>query len=189
MVASPIFVTAEEFESLPEQLDPIELIGGEIFVSPTPTRKHQWIAGNLFAVLREIEKVKRTGKWTMSPTEVYISERDIFQPDIVLYSHKAMPDMKSRAAREIPLIVVEVLSPRTRSKDLVLKLPKYVARGVSECWIIDPFSHELSVFIPNAFGNLIETVVAHGFVAVGLYAGTQLPFDEIFEDMTPNSWD
>jgi Uma2 family endonuclease len=41
MVAKPIFVTAEEFESLPEQLDPIELIAGEIFVSPTPTRKHQ----------------------------------------------------------------------------------------------------------------------------------------------------
>jgi Uma2 family endonuclease len=189
MVASPIFVTAEEFDSLPEQLDPIELIGGEIFVSPTPTRKHQWIAGNLHAVLRDVEKIKKTGKWTLSPTEVYISDRDIFQPDIVLYARDAMPNMKSRAAREVPLIVVEVLSPGTRSRDLVLKLPKYAARGIAECWIVDAFSHELSIFIPNTFGNLVETVVGQGPITVGIYVGLQLPFDEIFEDMTPNSWD
>jgi Uma2 family endonuclease len=125
----------------------------------------------------------------MSPTEIYISERDIFQPDIVLFGREAMPDMKSRAAREIPLIVVEVLSPGTRSKDLVLKLPKYITRGVSECWIVDTFTHELSIFIPNPFGNLVETVIDRGLITVGLYSGIQLPLDEIFEDMTPNSWD
>lgn len=188
MVAKPILVTAEEFATLPEQLEPMELIGGEIIVSPVPTRKHQWIAGRLYKFLDGIAEERGIGEWIQSPTEVYIAERDVYQPDLVLFGAGAMPDTGSRAAEEIPLIVLEVLSPSTRAQDLIRKLPNYARRGISECWIVDAYSHGIAIHMPNSTGDVVETQVVDGLVTVGVYAGVRLPIQRIFAGFVANSW-
>lgn len=45
-----------------------------------------------------------------------------------------------------PDLVVEVLSPSTRKKDMTLKLGKYAAAGVREYWIIDPKKETVIVY-------------------------------------------
>jgi len=188
LVAEPQRITALEFSNLPEQLEPMELIGGEIIVSPVPSRKHQWIAGRLYKFLDGIAEARGIGEWIQSPTEVYIAEQDVYQPDLVLFGFDAMPDSGPRAAEEIPLIVVEVLSPGTRAQDLVHKLPNYARRGISECWIVDAYKHDISIHMPDATGNLIATPVIDGLVTVGIYAGIQLPIQRIFAGFIVNSW-
>ena len=45
-----------------------------------------------------------------------------------------------------PDLVVEVLSPSTRRKDMTLKLSKYAEAGVQEYWIIDPKKENIIVY-------------------------------------------
>ncbi|MGQ9889541.1 MAG: hypothetical protein ACUVSX_13785 [Aggregatilineales bacterium] len=47
-----IGMTAAEFAEPPEADQPMELIHGEVIVSPTPTDCHQGVVGALYALLR-----------------------------------------------------------------------------------------------------------------------------------------
>jgi Uma2 family endonuclease len=44
-----------------------------------------------------------------------------------------------------PIVVVEVLSPSTKSTDLNEKRAEYIKRGIPEYWIINPTSKEITV--------------------------------------------
>ena len=66
-----------------------------------------------------------------------ISDPDVMQPDItVACDYKTTINEKGRYMG-IPTLVVEILSPSTRSKDMVDKLNTYMLSGVKEYWIID----------------------------------------------------
>jgi Uma2 family endonuclease len=45
-------VSEEEFLSLPESMDKVELLDGEVIVPPAPSFRHQEILGRLCAALR-----------------------------------------------------------------------------------------------------------------------------------------
>ena len=44
-----------------------------------------------------------------------------------------------------PDLAVEILSPSTRSKDMILKLYKYQNAGVREYWVVDPKTRTVTV--------------------------------------------
>jgi Uma2 family endonuclease len=46
-------MTTQEFLQLPESSEPIELINGEIIVSPTPKNPHQEAVGDIYLFLRQ----------------------------------------------------------------------------------------------------------------------------------------
>ncbi|WP_231133259.1 Uma2 family endonuclease [Capillibacterium thermochitinicola] len=45
-----------------------------------------------------------------------------------------------------PTLVVEILSEKTRSRDLIKKLDLYMQSGVEEYWIVNPFAEEITVY-------------------------------------------
>lgn len=45
-----------------------------------------------------------------------------------------------------PTLVVEILSEKTRSRDLIKKLDLYIQSGVEEYWIVNPFAEEITVY-------------------------------------------
>ena len=45
----------------------------------------------------------------------------------------------------VPIVVVEVLSPSTKSTDLKEKRAEYVKKGISEYWIVDPVKELVQV--------------------------------------------
>ena len=45
-----------------------------------------------------------------------------------------------------PLLVVEILSPSTRSRDMVDKLNTYMISGVKEFWVVDPKQEVVLVY-------------------------------------------
>jgi Uma2 family endonuclease len=58
------------------------------------------------------------------------------QPDIFLICHHY--DLGAKALDGAPDLTLEILSPATRAKDMLLKLHKYQNAGVKEYWIVDP---------------------------------------------------
>jgi hypothetical protein len=74
--------TYEDYEKLPEGA-PYQLIGGELVMTPAPVPNHQIPLGNLFWKLNEFIKESALGIVIVSPIDVYFSETDTYQPDII----------------------------------------------------------------------------------------------------------
>jgi Uma2 family endonuclease len=66
------------------------------------------------------------------------------QPDIFLICHPY--DLGAKALDGAPDLTLEILSPATRAKDMLLKLHKYANAGVREYWIVDPDRQTVLVY-------------------------------------------
>ena len=55
-------------------------------------------------------------------------------------------DLGAKRFEGAPDLVLEILSPSTRSKDMLLKLYKYQNAGVKEYWIVDPDHETILVY-------------------------------------------
>ena len=66
------------------------------------------------------------------------------QPDLLVICGPY--DLGAKRFEGAPDLVLEILSPSTRSKDMLLKLYKYQNAGVKEYWIVDPDSRRVLVY-------------------------------------------
>ena len=137
--------TIDDYYALPETVR-WELIDGAFYDLGAPAMGHQRILGDLFILFREC--ADRHGM----PCDVYLSPCDVrldrdnytmVQPDLLVICGKYDEDgIRYEGA---PDLVVEILSPSTRRKDLFLKLNKYKNAGVREYWIVDPKTRKVTV--------------------------------------------
>ncbi|WP_241998200.1 Uma2 family endonuclease [Kribbella sp. VKM Ac-2569] len=58
-----------------------------------------------------------------------------------------------------PLLAVEVLSPTTRTTDVVLKRALYEQHGVPSYWLLDPTNQELTILELTPTGYQCQAVV------------------------------
>ena len=121
-----------------------ELIRGVPYaMTPAPTGKHQWISGKLFTQLDEELEDCEICHVSM-PMDWKIDEHIVLQPDLFV----ACIEFKNQKYIDrAPMMVVEVLSPSTREKDLHLKFSIYESQGVKYYVIIDPG------MIPGRYSN------------------------------------
>src|SRR5687767_7360021 len=83
MAVVPSLLTKEDYRLLPDSGPRYQLIEGELYMSPAPNRYHQIISRSLeFMLLKYLEQNPR-GELYHAPFDVYLSENDVFQPDIV----------------------------------------------------------------------------------------------------------
>jgi Uma2 family endonuclease len=181
MVAEPRLMTVTEFMKLPEQTKPTELIDGEVIVTITPTYEHNQIALRLVAELMPVARARKLGAWSVAPLVLFISTYNVYQPDAMFFTPEHIPDRKKLPLMEIPEIVVEVLSPSSRSRDRVRKRSAYADRGIAEYWIIDPEQSRIIVSLRNVEGAYIEHAMNDPVIPAGLFAGVELDLDWIFE--------
>ena len=139
--------TARDREMLPGDVR-TELIDGVIYDLAAPKSIHQIIVGEIFnQIYNQIEKCGKDCLVFTAPSDVWLTgdDRNIFQPDLYVICDLNMidPDGWTRGA---PPFVVEVLSPSTRSRDILLKAFKYHAAGVHEYWIVDPERKRILVY-------------------------------------------
>jgi Uma2 family endonuclease len=126
-----------EFLRLPESMNKVELLDGEVVVAPSPTYRHQAILTRIVLALQVwAEKQKRPVTVCQSPLDVRFGAGRILQPDaFVLFGR--VPLAHRGPINRIPRLCVEVLSDE-RVHDRVTKRLLYAAAGVQELWIVDP---------------------------------------------------
>lgn len=139
--------TAADREALPGDIR-TELIDGVIYDMASPKAAHQIVLMNLSNQLfNQIEKCGRDCTVFVAPSDVWLTQDDknIFQPDIYVICDYAMigTDGYTKGA---PPFIIEILSPSTRSKDILLKSYKYHDAGVREYWIVDPENRQVAVY-------------------------------------------
>jgi Uma2 family endonuclease len=136
--AAPRPVVSEaEFLRLPESTAKIELLDGEVVMSPTPTYWHQELVGRLIVALRSWASTQRRPVTVgHAPLDVRFAPGRILQPDVfVLFGR--IPQRQRGPLERIPELCVEVLSD-DRVHDRVTKRLVYAAAGVKEYWVVEP---------------------------------------------------
>jgi Uma2 family endonuclease len=115
-------------------------------MAPAPNRFHQDISRNLGVMLANYLSAHPIGVLYIAPFDVYLTDTDVFQPDLLIVLNENRGILTDAGAEGVPDFVVEVLSPKTRQLDLVNKKRIYARMGVKELWIIDPETKELAVY-------------------------------------------
>ena len=140
--------TVKDYEMIPDGVR-VELIDGVIYDMDAPTLTHQLIAGYIYKEMFNFGE--RSGKKNcmpvIAPYDVQLNkdDRTMVQPDVLVICNRDGRDISKRLYGA-PDFVLEVLSPATKAKDLIIKSGKYAAAGVRECWLVDPETQEVLVY-------------------------------------------
>lgn len=127
----------EEYLRLPEK-PKAEYVDGEVVVTPPVTAAHGVAAVCVGSALR----AALPHLLVMTEVGVALPRNRLRAPDLMVV--EAMPE--GAWVSETPVLVVEVLSPSTRTEDTVRKAHEYAAGGIGQYWIVDPEAGVLEVF-------------------------------------------
>lgn len=150
--------TVTDLEGLPDDGLRYELVDGTLLVSPAPTKAHQRCVGRLHLLLTQA--CPDHLEVFLAPTDYQPTDRRSFEPDLLVVRRD---DPGERAVTTPLALAVEVLSPSSRSVDLVLKREVYEQSGVQSYWVVDPVERSVLVWTRGAdgFGTPAE-VTAEG---------------------------
>lgn len=137
--------TYKDYEQLPEGA-PYQLIGGELILTPAPVPYHQIILGRIGFDLTKFIKERKSGEVIYAPIDVYLSETETYQPDIIFISNERLNIIGNKKIEAAPDLVIEILSESTAYYDLRLKKRVYEKSGVKEYWIVDPMEKTIEVY-------------------------------------------
>jgi Uma2 family endonuclease len=136
---STIKMTARQFLALGE--DPpgvrLELVNGEIAVSPSPIPRHSYAVGALHAILKAHVDQHDLGEVLMDVDTIF-GEHDVRRPDIFFFAKARRHFIGEKAIEGPPDLVVEVLSPGSERIDRRDKFRLYATGKVKHYWIVDP---------------------------------------------------
>ena len=123
-----------------------------------------------------------------SPIDVYLSDTDVFQPDIVFISNERLNIIHSNGLQGAPDLVIEVLSPGTEQRDLTVKRERYEMFDVREYWQADPIAKTITVL--RLRGGAFEqvSVFTEGMaVQTPLLPGLRVNVGAVFDYYVPQN--
>ncbi|WP_068676507.1 Uma2 family endonuclease [Oceanobacillus sp. Castelsardo] len=145
-------MSLEEYLQVREESEEIlEYIDGFVYMSPSPSTKHQRISSKL--------QLKFGNHLDGKICEVFSAPYDIeLKNDNIEGTKIIVPDISIICDKTgftdaryvgVPDLIVEILSPSNQSHDLVTKLNLYMDYGVREYWIVNPMLNTVTVYTLN----------------------------------------
>ena len=149
-----------------------ELIDGVFFNMASPPASHQLVLMELSAELHSYIKARGGAcRVFTAPLDVYLekNKKTVLQPDILVLCDRNLirDDEKIWGA---PDLVIEILSPSTRRRDMGPKYMKYEAFGVKEYWLVD-LKHERVIVYPLAGDDIVNLYTFQDKIPVGIWDG------------------
>lgn len=139
-------LTADDYRALPEGGPRYQLIEGELHMGPAPNSFHQEIVWNFSQILGQYIRERPVGRIYLAPYDVYLSEHDVVQPDLLFISKDRQHLRKEDGLHGAPDLVIEVVSVSTSRLDKKTKRAVYARTGVKEMWLIDPILQQIHVY-------------------------------------------
>jgi Uma2 family endonuclease len=136
-------MTAAEFSQLPETNRLMELINGEVIVSPSPVISHQHLVLNIAILIRGLMP---GGEVMIAPMDVYLDDLNAVQPDVFWIAPDSQCVERGGWFYGAPELVVEVVSPSTSTRDRRDKFDLYEKHGAREYWLADPTGEHIEVW-------------------------------------------
>lgn len=117
---------------------------GRLFTHASPSVRHQIAWPALVAELDTRVRPER-GR-VLGPIDLYRDEGNYVQPDLSYFTAEQYARMRDlQTVREVPPLVVEILSPSTAEYDRTTKRDWYAELGVREYWLVDPTAQRVTV--------------------------------------------
>ncbi len=139
MTVRTIKMTARQFCELGE--DPpgvrLELVDGEVAVSPSPIPDHSYIVQKLALILGQYVDANDLGE-LYADVDTLFGPHDVRRPDLLFFQKSRLHLIGEKAMEGPPDLCVEIISPSSGAIDRRDKYALYEAGGVAYYWIIDP---------------------------------------------------
>jgi Uma2 family endonuclease len=133
--------------------DRLELIEGELFVTPAPSLWHQDVEGQLYILFREAVQHPNNGRVYLSPVDVRLAQNTVVQPDLVVVLPERYQILTPAMIEGAPSLVVEIISPSSSAQDRVTKRALYARHGVPEYWLVDPDARSVTILSDSSEGR------------------------------------
>ena len=141
--ASPIIgrvvlfrMNSAQYATLPESKENLELLNGEVVLSPRPRPPHQQFIGRVFAVLDEWVQRHQLGE-VYPEVEMLLDDQWTPAPDLVFVAAEHVDRVGDKQIIGPADLAVEVLSPSNVNDDRVGKFRAYAAHAIPWYWIVD----------------------------------------------------
>ncbi len=162
-----------------------ELIDGVHFVTPTPITRHQVLVSRLsFEIELYLRAHPGLGQLFGVPLDVVLSAHDVVEPDLILITADQLEILTPKNVQGAPALVVEVLSPSTRRRDIGIKRQLFDRAGVREYWIVDGKLNRIEIHRRDT-GRLLrlaDQIAADdgGVLTTPILPGFAFPLDRLF---------
>lgn len=147
-------ISYEEYMALVDSSDQrYELIDGEIYLLASPRFNHQVVVNEISWHFYNYFRGKPCRSLT-APLDVRLfgyatkfeEDPNIVQPDVIVICDEDKVNEENKY-EGVPTLIVEVLSPSTKGKDMVSKLNLYMKSGILEYWIVNLESKSITQYI------------------------------------------
>ncbi|MDC3417210.1 Uma2 family endonuclease [Aquibacillus salsiterrae] len=145
-------VSVEEYFRIRESADSLlEYIDGLVYMSPSPSTKHQRVSSRLQTKFGNFLEGKSCEVFP-APYDIELKDDTIEGTKIVIPDISIICDKSGFTDARyvgVPNLVVEILSPSNQSHDLITKLNLYMSYRVKEYWIVNPMLNTVTVYALN----------------------------------------
>lgn len=158
-----------------------ELLEGDLRMVPAPATVHQRVSGRLYMLFREFITKNNLGEIFYAPTDVYLDDETVLQPDILFISEARKDIVTKKNIQGAPDLVVEIISPGTAYIDRSKKKKLYARFGVGEYWLVDPEKKSIEVYgLKEGKYVLSEGHEARGVATSPVLPGLAVALDRVF---------
>ena len=144
--AKALPITRHDYEEMPPGPPYYQVIEGDLVMSPSPNIYHQAIVTRICTLLMQFLEKKPLGEVLIAPLDVFLSEINVYQPDVIFVSNQRRSILTEQGLEGPPDLVVEVLSPGTARFDKGSKRKVYARAGVEELWLVDAEARLIHVY-------------------------------------------
>lgn len=179
------FITIEAFYQMREAADSLlEYIDGVVFMSPSPSTKHQRVSGRLHAKLFNFLEGKDCEVFH-APFDIELRSKNMDGNKVVIPDLSVICDKSGLMENKyvgVPFLIMEILSPSNQAHDLVFKLNLYMQYGVKEYWIINPMLNIVQVYVLDDEGQYqqMDALKEKGTIQSNVLKGFELKLEELF---------
>jgi Uma2 family endonuclease len=179
---STIKMTAEQFLQLGE--DPpgvrLELVNGEIAVTPSPTPSHSSIDTILRIILGNHIRAHDLGK-LYGDVDTILDDFNVRRPDILYFAKSRLHLVGEKAMEGPPDLCIEILSPSSERIDRKVKFEQYRKAGVAHYWIVDPKSKAIEAYkLTRGKYRLAGSGAKNDAVRLAPFEALEIPLAELW---------
>ncbi|MDD2619774.1 MAG: type II toxin-antitoxin system prevent-host-death family antitoxin [Syntrophomonadaceae bacterium] len=185
-------ISYEEYMALVDSSDQrYELIDGEIYLLASPSFRHQIVINEMAWHFYNYFRGKPCRSLT-APLDIRLfgfatkfeEDPNVVQPDLVVICDLDKVN-ESNKYEGIPTLVVEVLSPSTKGKDMVIKLNLYMKSGILEYWVVNLENKSILQysFSPERDIDNLKTFEDGETIKSSAFAGLEITLKDVFAEI------
>jgi len=113
---------------------------------------HGYLLVKLGVLFDRLEAYTAVGELSLDVSGVDLSKFDVkareeIKPDLCLYPKRGLSQPKDiLRMREMPLLAVEILSPKQGLYEIIEKFRLYFELGIRSCWLVEPVLRTVTVY-------------------------------------------